>query len=372
MVACATTRSWPRGPDPVTNKRRQRKKTFTTKREAQAGLTAWLASIEGGTAVERSRQTVAQMMNYWLDTYARHNCRPKTVYDYTCLIRTHIIPTLGAIQVQKLTPDTLQAFYSEKLAAGCGPRTVEMCHQRLSTALKQAVRLGLVSRNVCDLVTPPRVAAREMATWDGDQARRFLAVAEQSAYGPIWLVALATGLRRGELLGLRWRDVDLDRRTLSIRQTVGLVGTTVVAGQPKTRSGRRTIPVPADVIEALREHRRRQNERRLALGSIWQHHDLAFAATNGNSINPNNLRRDHTRLVTLAGVPRIRIHGVRHTHATLALQQGANIKAVSQRLGHARTSITMDVYAHVLPEQAQDVSEKVGAVLFRRRAEGAS
>ena len=166
--------------------------------------------------------------------------------------------------------------------------------------------------------------------------------------------------------------MDLDRRTLAIRQTVGLVGTTVVAGQPKTRSGRRTIPVLADVIEALREHRRRQNERRLALGSIWQDHDLVLAATNGNSINPNNLRRDHTQLVTLAGVPCIRIHGVRHTHATLALQQGANIKAVSQRLGHARTSITMDVYAHVLPEQAQDVSEKVGAVLFRRRAEGAS
>ena len=146
--------------------------------------------------------------------------------------------------------------------------------------------------NVCDLVTPPRAVAREMATWDGDQARGFLPVAEQSAYGPIWLVALATGLRRGELLGLRWQDVEVERRTLSIRQTVGLVGTTVVAGQPKTRSGRRTIPVPADVIETLREHRRRQNERRLALGSIWQDHDLVFAATNGNPINPNNLRRN--------------------------------------------------------------------------------
>jgi integrase len=359
------------GKDPVMGKRRQRKKTFTTKREAQASLTAWLASIDNGTAVERNRQTVAEMMVYWLDTYARHNCRPKTVYDYTRIIRTPIVPTLGAIQVQKLTPDALQAFYSERLAAGCGPRTVEMCHQRLSTALKQAVRLGLVSRNVCDLVTPPRVASREMATWDGDQARRFLAVAGQSAYGPIGIVALATGLRRGELLGLRWRDVDVERRTLSIRQTVGLVGTTILAGQPKTRSGRRTIPVPADVIEALREHRRRQNERRLALGPIWQDHDLVFAAANGNPINPDNLRRDYARLVALAGVPRIRIHGVRHTHATLALQQGANIKAVSQRLGHARTSITMDIYAHVLPEQAQDVSEKVGTVLFGGRAEGA-
>jgi len=246
-----------------------------------------------------------------------------------------------------------------------------MCHQQLSTALKQAVRLGLVSRNVCDLVTPPRVPSREMATWDGVQARRFLAVAGQSTYGPIWIVALATGLRRGELLGLRWQDVDVERRTLSVRQTVGLVGTTIVAGQPKTRSGRRTIPVPMDVIEVLREHRRRQNERRLVLGPIWQDHDLVFAAANGTPINPNNLKRDYTRLVTLADVPCIRIHGVRHTHATLALQQGANIKAVSQRLGHARTSITMDIYAHVLPEQAQDVSEKVGSVLFGRRTEGA-
>jgi integrase len=356
------------GTDPVTGRRRQRSKSFKTKRAAQAALATMLADIDKGTAVDRSRQTVAQMMQYWLDTYARHRCAAKTVDDYERTIRVHIIPALGAIQAQKLTPDVLQKFYGDKLAAGCGPRTVELCHLRLSQALDQSVKLGLLTRNVADLVTPPRVPRKPRQTWDEEQARRFLAVADQSGRGPIWIVALATGMRRGELLGLRWQDVDFERDILSVRQTVGALRGKPDVKPPKTRSSIRDVPVPAEVMAALREHRRRQNEQRLALGPVWEDNDLVFAAANGRPIYPDNLKRDFERLVHLAGVPRIRIHDQRHTHVTLAIAAGADIGAVSQRIGHSRTSITMDVYHHVLPRKHLEVSDKVGAVLFGQRA----
>ncbi len=168
------------GIDPISGKRRQRSKTFPTKKEATAALTAWLAEIDGGVAVDRSRQTVAEMLTYWLDTYARPNVRPGTFEMYQYTATHYIIPTLGAVPVQKLTPDRVQAFYSQLLKDGVGARTVQLCHLRLSQALGQAVRLGLIPRNVCDVVTPPRVERKEMTTWTQDEARRFLAAARAS------------------------------------------------------------------------------------------------------------------------------------------------------------------------------------------------
>jgi integrase len=215
------------------------------------------------------------------------------------------------------------------------------------------------------MVTPPRVRHREMTTWDADQARRFLAVASTgSAYGPIWMVALATGMRRGELLGLRWQDVDLERGIVHVRQSAGRVRGKMVLSQPKSRAGKRVIPLQAAVVAALRDHKVRQNERRLTLGAAWEDHDLVFAAASGRPINPSNLRRDFVTLAKRAGVPMIRIHDQRHTYATLGLSSGASLKALSESMGHAQTSITINTYAHALPHQRREVADKVGDVLF--------
>jgi len=351
------------GPDPITGKRRQRRKRFNTKKQAQTVLTAWMAEIDAGTAVDKSRQTVAELMRFWLETYVQHNVRPGTLEGYSFTVNKHIIPDLGTIPVQKLTPEQLQGFYSTKLAAGCGKRTVQLCHLRITQALKMAVKMGLVSHNIAHAVTAPRVEQHEMRTWTAEQAQRFLAAA-QSPYGPLWMLSLATGMRRGETLGLRWQDVDFAAGTVSVVQTVGMLGGSPTIRPPKSKSSRRTVPVPTPVITALREHRARQNERRLLLGADWNDYDLVFAAANGNPINPNNLTRDYDRWVQVAGVPRIRIHDQRHTHVTLAIQKGANIKAVSQRVGHSETSITMNLYAHVMPEQHKDVADKIGDALF--------
>lgn len=176
------------GPNASTGKRRQRKKTYNTKKEAQAGLAAWLAEIDKGSAVDRSAHTLGELLDFWLDTYARHRVRTRTVDGYARTIHRHILPVLGGIEIQKLTPARLQAFYSERIDAGCGPRTVELCHLHISQALDQAVKLGWVSRNVADAATPPRWKPREMQTWDAEEARHFIAVAHHSIYGPIWLL----------------------------------------------------------------------------------------------------------------------------------------------------------------------------------------
>jgi integrase len=350
--------------DPATGKRRSPQQTCNTLKEAQAVKRQWLTEVEQGTAIDRSKQTVAEMLRYWLDTYARPNVRPTTLEDYMTTINVHIIPAIGAVKVQKLAPAQVQQFYADKLAADCSPRVVQLCHMRLKQALDQAVKLGLVARNVADNVTPPRVERKEMQTWSAEQARQFLTVAGQSGYGPVWLVLIRSGMRRGEALGLRWSDVDYDASTLRIVQSVVPYKGSGLVQRPKSQSGWRTVRVAPEILDALRQHKIAQNERRLKLGAAWHDNDFIFAAANGNAIHPDNLTRDYDRLVQRAGVPRIRVHDPRHTYVTLALQAGAPVGAISKNVGHAKVSTTSDIYGHVTPAMEQQAADAVDAVFF--------
>ena len=215
----------------------------------------------------------------------------------------------------------------------------------------------------------PKSQLKEMKVWTAEQAQAFLAVADQSIYGPIWIVALATGMHKGELLGLRWRDLDVERRTLQVRQTVGALRGRIEFKPPKTRNSIRIVSLPPEVVALLQEHKRRQNERRLALGEAWNDHDLIFAVGNGNPIHPDNVRHDFERLVRKAAVPMIRVHDQRHTHVTLVLLAGANLKALSEAVGHRDIAITLGIYGHVLTEQRAEVADKVGSILFGPRKE---
>ncbi len=337
-------------PDPVTGKRRAGMKTFRTRDEAVAARAGWLTEIERGVVVARNKVTVGEQM--------RH--------DYENMIRTHILShPIAAVPLQKLTPQHVEAFKSDKAAAGTGARTQEMCYMRISQMLAHAVKLDLIPRNVAKQEQPPRVPKREMQTWNAGQARRFLAVAAECSYGPLWLVYLGTGMRPGEVLGLRWKDVDFEHGTLSVCQTVGVVrGQARTKPMPKNDASRRTIAVDSTVIEALREHRLKQEERKRT-ARTWTENVLVFPSAVGTPINPNNLARGYLQLVQKAGVPRIRIHDTRHTHVTLAVLAGAQLGAVSKRVGHARTSSTADLYAHVLPEMHAEVATRISDVLFR-------
>lgn len=352
------------GLDPATGKRVQRSKAFKTRREAREYLAASLVEADKGTFVDRSRQTVAGMMQYWLDTHARPRLRAKTVFDYENTIRNHILPELGTVLIQKLTADRLLTFYTDKLAAGVGPRTIRLCHLHLRQALDQAERLGLVPRNVAALVSPPKSQPKEMKVWTAEQAQAFLSVADQSIYGPIWIVALVTGMRKGELLGLRWQDIDFETGVLHVRQTVGALHGKIEYKKPKTAKSRRDIDLDDGILAVLRAYKLRQLERRLELGPRWQDYDLVFPSNVGTATNPDNCDSDFNRLVKLAGVKRIRIHDTRHSYATLAILSGIPINVVSQSMGHGDVSTTLRTYAHVMPEQRRELARKMGSLLL--------
>jgi len=354
--------------DPATGlaRRRQRSKSFPTRKEADAALTAWQREIDTGTAIEPSKMTVADLLLFWLDDHAAPRCRTATLIGYRNTITLHLIPHLGDRFLQKLTPADVTSAYARMRRAGLGARSVALCHQRLRQALGVATALGLVARNVTDTVQAPRHERREMQTWSATQAATFLAAAErESACGPLWLTLLSTGLRRGEVCGLRWRDVHLERGTLTVAQAVANVGGTRTISPPKTAAGRRVVAAPQTLIAALISHRARQSQVRdesRTTGATLHDNDLVFCMPDGQPLYPDSLRRELLRLCRSAGVPPIRVHDLRHTYATLALDAGVDIRSLSRSLGHHKPSITSDVYGHLRPERhfaLADVMERV-------------
>jgi integrase len=320
---------------------------FKTKKLAEEAMRLELHQRRDGSYIEISKETVGELLDRWLTTVARHKIKASSYEDYERVIRLHLKPQLGHINVQALTPAMVQAHYSERIDAGVGARTVRLCHLRLSQALALAEREGSVRRNVCTLVDPPRDNPKPGATWTAEEARRFLAEAKSNLLHPFWLLALTTGMRRGELLGLRWQDVDLQAGTLTVVQSVAVVNGVPVIQTPKSEASNRKIPLTRPTVDALAEHRRAWVERKLA-ASEWDG-DLVFCTRHGKPINPHNIYRYFNQLIANADVPRIRFHDLRHTHATLLVADGTPIKAVSERLGHSKTSITLDTYAHALP-----------------------
>jgi integrase len=353
--------------DPATNKRLQPTKSFAKERDAKRYLATYQAEQDKGTEVQPSRLTLAELLQQWLDQYAKTQVGPKCYVDYEGTVRLHLIPALGGMKVQAIRANDLDKFYAAKLKAGASPTLIHKCHQRLVQALNYARKLGYIAVNHAEDATPPRVYKKEMKTWTTEQARRFLVVIPQSTYGYLWLVALGAGMRRGELLGLRWSDVDFARNTLQVNQTVGIeYGQATIKPMPKNDSSRRTVAIDLLITDALKTHRARQNEHRLQLGDLWEDNDLLFPSAVGTPIWPDNITRDYNRLVVAAEVPRIRIHDIRHTYATLALKHGANLLAVSKQLGHARVSTTTDFYGHIDSEMQRDASTALASALFGR------
>ena len=343
--------------------RRMRREDFPTKRDAQDALAQWRVEQRQGLLVERSDQTVAQMMAYWLETHAATK-KPRTVANYTDATRWYILPFIGTLKIQDLQPKHIVAWHATLRKAGKSPHAIGLAHQRLSQALDQAETLGLVPRNVAAKVKPPQQEQRpERPTWTVPQARAFLATARaHCGYGPIFRVALATGMRRGELLGLRWADIDWQAGLLHIRQSIGPVQHTMTPGTPKTRRSQRTVAVATDLLDALKEHRRQQNEQRLRVGPVWQDADLVFASEVGTPIGDSNLHREYHRLVALAGVPYITIHDQRHTVASWAIAGGVDPKTTAERLGQ-HVSMTLERYTHTSTRQHRVAAEILDTLL---------
>lgn len=337
-----------------------------TRAEVQVKLTAALRDRDRGLPVGLGeRQTVATYLTVWLETI-KPTVRHRTWKGYAELMNRHVVPMLGKVSLAKLTAQQVQHLYSAKLETGLSSTTVHHLHAVLHRALKQAERLGLVARNVCNLVDVPRMAEHEMRVLDRDQVRRLLDAVQGERLAALYMLVITTGMRQGELLALRWRDVDLDRRTVAVSAT--LQRTKVdgyILTSPKTRQSRRQISLTLGACDALRAHRSHQAQERLALGPAWEgSHDLVFTDPVGRPLSGIQLTRaNFYPLLDRAGLPRIRFHDLRHTAATLLLGRGVNPKIVSEMLGHATIAITLDTYSHVLPDMQQQAAAAMEAAL---------
>ncbi|PAE35422.1 hypothetical protein CHI06_23520 [Bacillus sp. 7884-1] len=292
-------------------------------------------------------------MDYWLDNHSKSNTAPRTHENYHYMITQHIKPILGHIKISKLQSSHLQEYYAQKLSGGkldgngLSAQSVKHHHRLISKALKDAMRWEFIIRNVAAVITPPKTKKVEMQTWDNEQVKAFLEAAKSSPYFPIYFTAINTGMRRGEVLGVRWQDIDFDNKVIYVRQSlqeVKKVGLTFK--EPKSGKSR-SITVTPTFTKEMKKVYKQQLENKLLFGQAYHDLDLVFAQKNGKPIQPTEMARNYLMVVESCGLPYIRFHDLRHTHATLLLQQGVHPKVVSERLGHSTIGITMDTYTHV-------------------------
>jgi integrase len=338
-----------------------------TKGHAKKVLRQRLNELEAGTYVEPTDLTVAEYLRSWHKDHARHYLSARALESNGYTLERHVIPGLGGHEPAKLRAMHLEAYHSAKLDSGLSPSSVRKHHNIIHSALRHAVRLQLLASNPADLVVPPRVTRREMTALDETQTATLVKAGEGTAlYLPI-LLAVSTGMRRGELLGLRWSVVDLEGDTLVVCQTLQEAYGELHFKASKTSKSRRRIDLPTITVEALHRHRAEQARRRLRRAPGWTDSDLVLAAPRGGPWWPSNFDRVWRRFKTKQKLE-IRFHDLRHTHATQLLKAGVHPKVVSERLGHASIGVTLDTYSHVMPGMQEEAAEKIDAGLRKALA----
>jgi integrase len=350
-------------------KRRYYNKTIHgTKKDAQKWLTAALRDRDIGIFIEPSRETLNEYLDRWLKTAAKPRLREHTFRSYKEWLERYIREPLGDRRMGELRAPCIQAVYAAMLERGLQPRTIQYTHSILTSALKQAVKWGIIARNPCDLVELPRRKRNEMKAFSPAEAARFLTAAAEDKHGIVFAFALATGMRVSEYLALQWKDIDLQKGAATVqRALVWKSGGGWYFAEPKTPKSRRTVPLPPSLVGQLAAHRRAQAEHRLKLGCRYENHDLVFATDKGTPIYHRHLFRRHfLKVLERAGLNGYRVYDLRHSCATLLLATGENPKVVSERLGHSSIVMTLDIYSHVLPDMQQAATEKLEALLFRQ------
>ena len=360
------------GKDPETGKRRQQWHTIKgTKRDAQRVLHEMLVAMEKGTYIKPSQLTLGEWLDQWSDSYVTIHTTQRTQESYRSIIHRHLLPSLGSIPLNQLRPQQLQSYYAHALAngridkkGGLSARSVLYHHRILSEALSHAVKMGVVARSVADLVDPPRPARAKMPTLTPEEIGRFLDASKETSYYVFFSTLLYTGLRRGELLALRWRNIDLNTASLCVVETAyKLSNGQYVIKEPKTPHSRRTVSLPPSLVVLLREYRVDQELLQIRLGSTIGDDDFVFSRPDGIPLNPNAVTLAFKRIIHKAGLSHMRLHDLRHTHATLMLKAGIHPKIVSERLGHANIGITLDTYSHVLPGLQEAAAERFDQLL---------
>ena len=340
--------------------------TGPTERAVTTKVTALEKERSAGTVADAKRPpTVEQWLKHWLDTIAARKVRASTLYDYQNKVKGRIVPAIGSHRLDRLQPEHLEAAYTAWAADGLASATILKCHRILSRALKVAVQRGRIARNVATLVDAPSLDRVEVQPLSATEARAILDAAQLQRCSARWSVALALGLRQGEALGLPWDAVDLDARTLTVKQALQRqAGRGLVVVEPKSRAGRGTIALPRQLVAALRTHRSEQLVERMHAGSEWTEHGLVFTQPNGNPIDPRQDWAAWKVLLRVACVRDARLHDARHTAATLLLVEGVPARVVMQVLGHSQISLTLGTYSHVVPELATEAAARIGDALW--------
>ncbi|BEP13299.1 site-specific integrase [Acidothermaceae bacterium B102] len=345
-------------------RRLKKKGGFATKKEAERFLRQALSEIDRGTYVAPGRSTVGSfLLEDYLPTQA--HLRASTLRTYEMYLRLHVVPHVGHLDLAEIRPHHFQLMFSELAGSQLlSSQTVRHVHSIVRRAFNRAVdwgRLPISPLRGIDLRVPPR---RSLTTWSPEQVRTFLEAIEDMRDGCLFRVALLTGLRRGELLGLRWVDVRWEQRTIQITQALVEVGSSVTLSPPKTRSSERTVAIDPLTLEALRKHRARQAEERLAWGPGYVDSRLVFTREDGTAYRPSAISRRWLRLQEGLALPRLRLHDARHTHASLALEAGVPLQVVADRLGHSTIALTANTYGHIRPPVAREAADKVAGLIF--------
>ena len=362
------------GTDPATGKRRQKWVSgFERERDAAKAMRDFIARLERGEPGVESSETVASYLrDQWLPL-RRSKVKESTWAGYRDTVEGRIIPAIGALPLRKVTPAHIAKLYDDLLTSGSrdarrgpglAPKTVRNTGLVLKKAFGDAVRLGLLARSPAEYVEMPRVEHKEMKTWSAEQAREFIGFIRDDRLEALWILMLTSGMRRGELIGLKWADIDLDIGRLAVRRARVSVGYQVVWSSPKTAKSARVIALDTATCDVLRAHLARQQAEKVLVGDAYRDDDIVFAKPDGSPLHPDYVSQRFGRLVAKAGLPMIRPHDTRHTAATLLLEAGIPVKVVSERLGHSTTSITADLYQHVAPHMQEEAANKLGAMLL--------
>ena len=331
-----------------------------TRKEAKEKLADVIVESKNGMIFDFENQTMSEFLNRWLDDSVKDNVAHRTFHNYHSQVKNHINPMLGRVKLKNLSPAHVQSFYRSMLDKGLSGSSVRYAHAVLRRALGQAVKWSLIPRNVCEAVDPPKVQCEEITPLSREEPRKLLDVASRSSdrFETLYVVALACGLRQGELLGLKWSDIDLDTRALRVNRQLQRHrgGGGLVFSEPKNAS-RRNINLPSQAVDALKRQKVRQAEEKLKAGPLYEERDLVFASEYGTPLDAQNVvNRSFKPLLKKAELPDIRFHDLRHTCATLLLSKGVHPKYVQNLLGHASIKITLDLYSHWMPGMGEQTA----------------
>ena len=341
-----------------------------TKREAHRKLRELILASEDGAVLDSTKATVDSFLSYWLDTHSVR-VRSRTMYGYRKVLSRYVIGNIGHIRLEKLQPNQIQDLFDMQIKSGLSPTTVAQTYRVFNQAMKDAVRWHYILRNPLEMIRSPKTRRTEMATLNADQLTVLLDATKGTEFGTLIFLASYTGMRRSEIVGLRWDDIDFDNDVISIQRVVIRVsGQGYQIEQPKSDKSRRRIEISEKVVETLRAHYVQQLELRLESVSTWQDDGWVFTRRDGRHLNPDDVSRGFKNLITDLHLPNVRFHDLRHTHASLMLAAGEHLKVVQERLGHSTISITADIYSHVAPGMQRIAADRFEAILQRTKENG--